>query len=502
MSRWLWIVLAVAALARLHLQMAAHPPYSGLDELHHVARLAFTLQEGRSPTMREPSLPPYLRASMKGEGGLPHSFEALGARWPQAVAERSDLLADRPLTAADRRPYEGANYEAQQASLYYLVAAPLARLLPVRTPLAELRLWRGFSLFCALVTVLATASIGWRVAGHAGLLAAALLVSLPTWLTLVVRASNDAFACALIASAVAVTLHAPSSRRGHLAEGLLWAGAFAAKLYSWPVAVVLPFLWRMQRAPLRRIVTVVVLGTLAVVITLIDLAMRTNNPLGLFAFDRPPAPAAPAAIDYAQMLRVLVASFAWTSATHWNALRPLAIALYLGPLVLIVAWVLARNWREHRPLLALSGIAVVTFALAQAVNAAGYIRIARATGVSVPAGGKEGWYWYALAPLLIGVVLAIVLRRLPLAAVAAVVLWIVAWDVFIHEGALFQDFAGYTSSTAHDLFFRWGGRTLPFARDLDLERVSVGPGVQCMLLDRIVHLAALGIVTAGCGRNR
>ena len=49
----LYALLAIAAAARLLLQMAALPPYAGLDEIYHVARLVFVAQEGRNPTIDE-----------------------------------------------------------------------------------------------------------------------------------------------------------------------------------------------------------------------------------------------------------------------------------------------------------------------------------------------------------------------------------------------------------------------------------------------------------------
>src|SRR5256885_1191460 len=82
------------------------------------------------------------------------------------------------------------------------------------------------------------ATTGERWWGRSGLVGAALVAFIPTWETLVTRASNDAFACALVAVAVAVT--AWGRGRGAL-EALLWALAIAAKLYTWPLAIVLPF---------------------------------------------------------------------------------------------------------------------------------------------------------------------------------------------------------------------------------------------------------------------
>src|SRR5437588_9672209 len=45
----LYALVSLAALARLLLQIAALPPYAGLDEVWHVSRLAFVRAEGRNP---------------------------------------------------------------------------------------------------------------------------------------------------------------------------------------------------------------------------------------------------------------------------------------------------------------------------------------------------------------------------------------------------------------------------------------------------------------------
>src|SRR6266480_2833650 len=63
----LYALVAIAALARLTLHVAALPPYAGLDEVWHVARLAFVLQEGRNPDIGENSVPRYLASSIAGD---------------------------------------------------------------------------------------------------------------------------------------------------------------------------------------------------------------------------------------------------------------------------------------------------------------------------------------------------------------------------------------------------------------------------------------------------
>jgi hypothetical protein len=488
-------LLAVIATLRLWLQAAAMPPYAGLDEVWHVARLAFVAREWRNPTMREPSIPPYLARTISGDPREMPAFGEAREAWPDVVQSRSAIVRERALTAADLTPYVAANYEAQQPSFYYAAAAPLSRL-GTRGPVHELRLWRAFSVFWGVMAILAIACIAMQIAGPSGVLAAALLLSLPTWQTLIARASNDALTCAFLAIACAISLRGPRTKAGWIAESVMWCFALLPKLYSWPAVIVLPLLWRQQDAPRARRILNAAAVAAAVLITTIDLATRTNNPLGLFAFDDvvPQARGSLAQIDFGSMLRIVIATAVWTSGQHWNALRPAAMLLYFGPLLAIVAWYAIRHRASARPQLQVALVAIGGFAFAQAINAAGYIRQALATGGTLPAGGKEGWYWYALAPLLI-VFLSIPLRVAPKIWIVALVAWVVGWDVLIHEGALFQDYAGLTHATGGDALFRWGPRALPFAWG-SLDGIGVGPGAGSIAILRMMELALLVLLTS------
>jgi hypothetical protein len=482
----LFVLLTVAAGARILLQIAAMPPYAGLDEIYHVAYASFLAEEHRPPRMGEASIPAYLASSIAGDPAALPAFGVIGDNWPEVVRSRADLLHE---DARQVHPYVGANYEAQQPALYYHFAS-----LFTGPPLRELRMLRLFSGFWGLLVVLATALIGYRFFGDAGIVAGALLVSLPTWLTLVVRTSNDAFACAWIAVALAISLCHPKKGTGWFMEGLAWSAACATKLYAWPVSVALPVIWYQQRARKTRMIVVGAAIATSVLLTIAGLHSRTNNPLGLFAFDLPSEqPHAAVPIAYGEMVKVLIASFAWTSGQHFDALRPLAIALYLGPIFLIAAVAL----RRPPQLFHVCTAAILAFGFAQAINAAGYIRQARAIGLAMPAGGKEAWYWYALAPVIIGIALACVLHRVPAGVMVALVLWIVAWDVVITEGALFHDYAAATSPAHSNALFRWGPWFAPFTADLS--HVAVGPMSNRLTLLRTIHVGAMAALVVMSG---
>jgi hypothetical protein len=487
----LFALLTISVTARLLLQIAATPPYAGLDEGYHVARLAFVRSEARNPTIVEPSVPPYMATNLRGDGLLPSSAE-LRERWPEVVRARGRRIAvDRPFAASDLKPYVVPNYEAQQPSLYYSAAARLGG----GSALRELRSWRLTSAALALVVILCSGALAHRFFGSRGILAAALIASFPTWLTLVLRAGNDALACALAALAIAITASAPRRPLAVACEALAWAGAIAAKLYTWPLAIVVPLFWRYQRGSRARLAVVTLAGVIAAAVTLHDLSSRTRNPLGQFGFDPVVATSAPKPIAYVEMLKIAIASFIWSSGQHGDALKPVAMLLYFAPIVIAIAAAVVMTWSRHgevarsggedaRRMIIVAFAAIGAFAIAQLLGAAAFIRQARAAGLSLPLGGKEGWYWYALAPILAGVFLSLVMTRWRLVAV-----WIVAWDILINECALFHDWAG-TSSPAHpSVLFRWGPLHAPFTASLD--GIGVGPFASQLVALRGLHLAAL-----------
>jgi hypothetical protein len=531
-SRILLLCFAAAVLARLLLQVAAMPPYSGLDELFHVARVAFRLESGREPTDSELALPAYLASSVyeSPQGTPPNrpavlpSFALAGPAWPGMVDRGLTIRGNVPLDTAERRIGFERNYEAQQPSLYYVLAAPIVRILPERTAASELRVLRLFSMLFALITIGATAAIGYRTFGNAGLLAAALLPSLPTWQTLVMRAGNDAIACAAIAVALAISLSDPKSAGGWTLEALMWSIAAAAKLYSWPMVPLLAMIWYAQKASRVRVAIVTIALGITAAFTLLDLSARTSNPLGLFAFDpvRAGQNVASVPIDYATMFKIIVATGIWTSGQHGNALTLAGMAVYALPIVALTIFGLTRGavprvprflggtgpgetpTRLATPLLI---VACVLFAIAQAINAAAYIRFAKLTGASLPAGGKEGWYWYALAPLFVGFILSRAvagLRKHGALLVMALTFLVILGDVVIHEGALFRDYAGITSPAHPNALFRWGG-DVPFA-PLEYARrapaVSIGPMSGALIPLRLVHLIALLALVASFIRDR
>jgi hypothetical protein len=253
--------------------------------------------------------------------------------------------------------------------------------------------------------------------------------------------------------------------------------ALNAKMYTWPLLIILPILWWRQRVPKTRAIAVTIAAAIAVLLTFAELSSRTRNPLGIVAFDRPGGVAYEAKVNVGEIVRVTIASFAWTSGQFNDALRPITIALFLGPI--LIAVLVAK--RSKQPM-QLAFAALGAFALAQTYNVIACV-LANRGGNPIPIGGKEGWYWYVLAPVIVPALLMPAVKRWRIVA-----WWIVMWDVIVTEGALFPDFAGMTSSAHSSMLFRWGPLHVPFTASLD--GIGVGPLAAWTTAIRIVHLIA------------
>lgn len=496
-------LLLLAGAARLLLQVAAMPPYAGLDEVFHVGRVSFVRSEGRDPRADEDSMPAYLQRSLAVRDGALPDFVRAAPTWRERVLDGYRLPPSPPVPEKARRTYLQPNYQSQQASLYYWLAAGVTQLLRIDTPLAELQALRLLSASLALVAVAATAYLGHSVAGAMGIAAAALLFLLPTWQALMVRASNDALAVAALAVGLALSVAGRS--RLAVVEGLAWAVALATKLFTWPVLVVLLLLWHRQRAARGRVLVVGALCLAAIAATALDLRSRTGVAVGLAAFHGPEPTAAMAQpIAYGEMLKITIASAIWTSGEHGNALTALAMALYVLPPVLALALLFLRSPTpaSPRPALGIAGAAVVAFGLAQLFHASAHIRNAKILGESMPAAGKEGWYWFTLAPLLVALVVAPLTKRGGCGSLSLLVAWCAAWDVLITEGALLRDFAGLTAAATPSLLFRWGpAPILAWDPSSALQGLAVGPGTGWLLGLRLATLVALAaMVPISCRR--
>lgn len=485
-SRLLLVLVSLGATSRILLQIAAMPPYAGLDEIYHVGRVTFVASENRNPTRDEPSFPSFLDDSLSGRGAIPDFAFRSSTWWQLRAADYKivDIALPTPIA------YVSPNYEAQQPPLYYWVASHVVSLTRTPTVLLQLQRLRLVSATLAIITVVLSARLGLLLFGPVGAVAAATLPLFPTWETLLVRASNDALACAALALALLISFRGSNRWPGLLVEAIAWTLALAAKLYTWPVLAALVVLLIRQRSTARRATVVLVSCAFACALTAYDLRARTGNYTGLFWFDQASARGTviPVDIDFIGMLKVFVASGIWTSGQHNNAMTPVAMALFAWPLAIAaIIWLRSARKTETGGLVfTVAVFASVAFAVAQAANANAFIHRAVTEGISIPAGGKEGWYWYALAPLVIVPLLSTTFIRFRWSA-AFLVTWLFVWDVIIAEGALFRDYAGLSSSLHPSQLFRWGPSPV-LSREIygELRRFAAGPLTEWALELRLI----------------
>jgi hypothetical protein len=474
------------------------PPYAGLDEGYHVARASFVATTSRNPSRDENSVPLYLARSMGGDPSAPWDFAMLGPRWPEAVSGWRERWPDPPVSSRDGLSMVAKNYETQQPSLYYSVLGRVLRLFPERTQLGELMFLRASAVCFALLGVAATAGLATRLQGAAGFMAAGLLVMAPAWLTLVCRSGNDAMAFAIGAVALALTLRRPTSPIGMAAEAAAWSVAVAAKLTAWPIAAAAVLAGhRLHRSRTR---TVIVAASIlaAAGLTAIDLERRTGSFFGDQGLTGKAVvtTSGEGGIDYVTAARVFVASAIWPGAQHGDTLKGKAMLVYAGVFVgtcVIGLLSCRRRLRQRNLLLA----ALLLFGLAQAGHAWGFFREAARAGLRLPAAGFEGWYLWTLAPVFVATLLAQSLsgfRRRPV-LLFLVGAWLLAWDLLIHEGALYRAYAGLTSPASGGFLFRWG--PLPGTShglgDLAILSAS-GTPLEALVTLRSLHVAATAVL--------
>ncbi|HTR01859.1 MAG TPA: hypothetical protein VMN82_01590 [Thermoanaerobaculia bacterium] len=508
-AAWLW-GLAAAAAARLLLQVLAMPPYAGLDEGFHVARVSFVAVSGHQPAASELSVAGYFSRSFNGLPGAVPAFGTLREKWPEALAARPLGWSDVPLDRAAKAAFVATNYQAQQASLYYALAAPLDRVLGT-SQLRELLVLRLPAVPLGVVTVLATGLFAAGLWGPPGFLAGLFLVATPTWITLVARAGNDALACAALAVGVLLSSRPGGGWGSRVGEAGAWAIAIATKLYAWPAALLLPLLWPGGSSRGRRLF---VGGAAAVsaALTALDLAARTGTPSGKFELWSGGGASLSfetlgrlARLPWPQYAKVFVGSAIWTSGAHFNFLRGPALGLFLLPWLLLGGVALVSLRQIPRRRLALLAAAAASFAAAELAQSWGALQQELAAPRSAGTAGLAGWYVHALDPIWVGVGVGFAVtssvrrgwRWLPAVALAGAF----AADLFVTEGALLTDYAGLSSPTAPGPFFRWGGGD-PWDALVRLGRYGLWlPSPWLAVGLRLVQAAAFAAVTAAARRS-
>ena len=485
-------------------------PYAGLDEGFHVARVAYVSVERRQPVAGELSVPRYIGASMAGLPGALPGFGTIQEEWQGRLATRPEGWRNVPLDRSGRPEYVASNYEAQQPSLYYAVAAPFDRIFGT-TQLRELLALRLFAVLCGVVTVLGTGMLAAELWGPAGFLAGLLLLATPTWITLVARAGNDAPACAALALGVLLSALPDAGWRRRAGEAGCWALAVALKVYTWPAVVLLPLLWPRPTARGRWALVgaaVAVSGSL----TALDLVARTGNPIGSSAFWSGggvvlsgDSLARLAGLPWYQFFKVLVGSAIWTSGEHANFFRPPGLVLFVAPWLVLAAAGLGAIRVIPARTVRLLAVAALVFAVAEVGQAWGNLRQEVLGRVATRSAGLAGWYAHSFDPIWYGVGLGFAVaslhRRRRSALLVLVVIGALLGDLFVTEGAVFRDYAGLSSPQTPGVFVRWGGGG-PWDALVRLGRYGLWlPSPWLAVALRALELGAAALLVAWCVRS-
>ncbi|MFO0954137.1 MAG: hypothetical protein U0835_23875 [Isosphaeraceae bacterium] len=187
------------------------PPFEGWDEYQHVAYIQHLVETGRPAVLGETSVP---RALLEAAVELPHpegaaagQLKATGALGHAAFWQRREAGKPSPTSRPDA-PAVGL-YEAQHASFYYRLAAPLFSAFgganDLRASVGALRLANVALVAAAVGVVLAALR---RVMTHErdALWIGAAVAAQPLFLINGVRVANDALGVLLAAVAVSAGL--------------------------------------------------------------------------------------------------------------------------------------------------------------------------------------------------------------------------------------------------------------------------------------------------------
>jgi hypothetical protein len=366
---------------------------------------------------------------------------------------------------ASALPYSHENYERQQPPLFYLAAAPSARLLAGASLPAFLV---GLRLFCVLLGSLVvplTARLARLLLPARGVFFALPVVALaPNTLFFLDRVTNDALAWPLLAAtagALVLAARRPGRPSGFVALGLLVAAGVWTKmtlLSTLPAALVAVLLARRRRdgRGLGRALAGVGLPALLCAPLLVWNAAASGDWSGVtYAVPggRPGVLAALAElarVDLPFFLREWVRNHLW--AGGWGFLRPPdAVYSFLAVLLLAAAAaaVLAARARG-RAIFAGGrwtslGALVLFFAASMLLHVLSAAAAGRALG-GPPVAGGEGWYFDVLRPIEAAAAAAMLCAALPAgrtrAAAAALCGGLLAADAAGTFGLLLPRWAG------------------------------------------------------------
>lgn len=249
--------------------LAILPPFEGWDEYQHLARIAFHVENGRSPIVNESKVPRRLYSAIAELPHSPHDVEqtqGVGAR-PYRTSDRFEppiqSYWDWPLPSLYPNAGDIPLYQAQHGPLYYWVMTPVYKWLWDPTqPLTCIYAMRAINLILGGGAILATLwTLSHLVSSVRHRIWIALLLAVqPLFLLNVARIANDAAAVclAIAASGLLLVYGRRCGMPAAIAAGVLAGLAVLAKsvaLIILPLAVAAPLvgLWKRETTAPRSV---------------------------------------------------------------------------------------------------------------------------------------------------------------------------------------------------------------------------------------------------------
>ena len=261
---------AVIFLVRGMFVLSVLPPFEGWDEYQHLAYIAFLVEHGRDPVLKESRVPRSLYPTIVAYPQARFAVDQVGHLG--ALSYKDFWKADAPPAVARDAPSLPL-YQAQHAPFYYRLMTPVFRMLwNAQTPLRLITALRLINvLFGAAAVLVAGLAIGRLVPGPARYVIVLLIALQPLFLVNCARVGSDALSVLLGTIVVSgIVLYIP--RRAALASivaGVSWGLAILAKSSSLallPFVLFVPasFAWHRRlsarRAALAALLIVAVAG--------------------------------------------------------------------------------------------------------------------------------------------------------------------------------------------------------------------------------------------------
>jgi hypothetical protein len=411
-------------------QVAALPPFEGIDETAHYSYIEQIAKTGALPRFNDrirldaQNVETYLAITPDSRRWRYRNFFAADAQIVQKVRRAVKMPRDPPPTG---EPGEWPNWQLQHPPFYYAVLAP-AYLFSERWSLVEqLALLRGLSYIaawsslCVAVFVAAKNFSGSSV-GQAMITAPALWPFVfPGWFPEMARLGNDSLVALLVACAVAVVTCAPIRRwPAWFSLGVICGLGALTKTTFLPVLAAIAVLllyktWQRNAWPrqfLGFLATVLVLAGWWYVQRSLETGMLFATNDGYFLKERGGVMRGLTEyfpiVSLAQGIRATAMSFLWSGT--WSFITPpLRAAIPLVAMTLLVGCAYLYGFRRYKmhSLVQITPLILGFWALAIIYPTLHFVAMGNGAGY-------PGYYFHSLAPALapvIGIAITIIARH-------------------------------------------------------------------------------------------